>query len=272
MKTKIIIIVMLAAALQVSAQTNNRGRTSREPANTSKKTESTEQVRKEESSEKKVITRERINSNRDVNAPGSRSQPVLKETPGTSSSKQRRTTTINSASQESNSNVSRRPAEQRNANTEVKRDRRDSYNRGSVPQPGRTPANTSREREVNTRSTQSTVNRSAQSVRGNEYKPKTGREYEQARRVYETPARRTVVRKTYVNPGYVYKPIDYRRIHNPYRAPVRVELHWSVPMYREYRHLYPEFNYWYYPIGYSIHTISAYDAVFYFGEIARIYR
>jgi hypothetical protein len=42
-------------------------------------------------------------------------------------------------------------------------------------------------------------------------------------------------------------------------------------MYREYVYLYPEFNLWYYPIGYRIPTISAYDAGAYIGDIARVY-
>ena len=273
MKNKVIILVMLAAALQVSAQTNNRSRTSRETAGAAEKTEKAEQTRKDENSEKKAVTRERTVTESERNTPVPRTQPTKRETPGTSSSTstQRRTTTINSTSQEPRSNDSRRSVEQRNVNTETRKESRDAHN--SVP-PSRsvtTPANTNRERAVNPANTQSTVNRSAQSVRGNEYTPKTGREYEQARRVYETPARKAVTRTTYVTTGHVYRPVEYRRVHHPYRAPVRVDLYWSRPMYREYRTLYPEFRYWYYPVGYRIHTVSTYDAGFYFGEVARVY-
>lgn len=42
-------------------------------------------------------------------------------------------------------------------------------------------------------------------------------------------------------------------------------------MYNEYRYLYPHYDLWYYPIGYRIHTISAYDATMYIGEVARVY-
>jgi hypothetical protein len=42
-------------------------------------------------------------------------------------------------------------------------------------------------------------------------------------------------------------------------------------MYNEYRYLYPNYDLWYYPIGYRIHTISAYDAGAYIGEVARVY-
>lgn len=42
-------------------------------------------------------------------------------------------------------------------------------------------------------------------------------------------------------------------------------------MYREYRVLYPEFRYWYYPVGYRIVTIPAYRAYFHIGEVRNVY-
>jgi hypothetical protein len=42
-------------------------------------------------------------------------------------------------------------------------------------------------------------------------------------------------------------------------------------MYYEYCYLYPQFDYWYYPYGYRIQTVSAYDAYHFIGEVARIY-
>jgi hypothetical protein len=162
-------------------------------------------------------------------------------------------------------------------------------NRGNDNQPERKagnttikPANTERTTarpatgnrtvaQPNTSSNNSgTTNRSAQSVRGNTYTPKTDVQYEQARRTYETPARKNIVRTT-THTTYVYRPIEYRRVHYVYRAPVVVDLYWSIPMYRQYRTIYPEYDYWYYPVGYRIHTISAYDAEMYVGELARVY-
>ncbi|MCF8370770.1 MAG: hypothetical protein K9H64_04050 [Bacteroidales bacterium] len=50
-----------------------------------------------------------------------------------------------------------------------------------------------------------------------------------------------------------------------------INIYWDINMYREYRSWYPHYDLWYYPYGYSIHTISAYDAYDYIGEIARVY-
>jgi hypothetical protein len=50
-----------------------------------------------------------------------------------------------------------------------------------------------------------------------------------------------------------------------------LDIIWDVHLYHQYRNLYPHYDYWYYPIGYRIHTVSAYDADRYIGEFARIY-
>jgi len=42
-------------------------------------------------------------------------------------------------------------------------------------------------------------------------------------------------------------------------------------MYRTYRRYYPHFELWYYPMGYRINTISAFEADAYIGEVARVY-
>ncbi len=102
------------------------------------------------------------------------------------------------------------------------------------------------------------------------YRPRTGREYESRRRTYTYRPERRVVRpapKTH----YSHRPIEYRRKHYIYRTPPRRSIIWTHNMYREYVYLYPEYNLWYYPMGYRIPTISAYDAGSYIGEVARVY-
>jgi len=66
------------------------------------------------------------------------------------------------------------------------------------------------------------------------------------------------------------KPIDYRRVHHVYRAPVHVDIVWTPAMYREYRVIYPGMN-WNYRTGYRISTLSAYDALYYVGDVRRVY-
>jgi hypothetical protein len=42
-------------------------------------------------------------------------------------------------------------------------------------------------------------------------------------------------------------------------------------MYHDYVRWYPDYHYWYYPIGYRIRTVSAYDAAYHIGEVTNIY-
>ncbi len=95
----------------------------------------------------------------------------------------------------------------------------------------------------------------------------SGRHAEQ-RRHYATP-NRMPVRKT--NGAAVHHvPVRFKKVHH-YKAPSRVEVIWSHNMYREYRILYPEFRYWYYPAGYRIVTVPAYNAGFHIGEVRNVY-
>ena len=89
------------------------------------------------------------------------------------------------------------------------------------------------------------------------------------RKVYHTPHRTHYTRKVV----HVNRPrsIEYRRVYHAYRTPVHIRVVWTNQMYREYRLIYPEYRYWYYPIGYRIRTISAYDAGFYVGEVMNVY-
>ncbi|MBL7111564.1 MAG: hypothetical protein ISS19_06455 [Bacteroidales bacterium] len=89
------------------------------------------------------------------------------------------------------------------------------------------------------------------------------------RKVYHTPNRTEYHRQvTNVNRP---RSIEYRRVYYAYRAPVYTHVVWTNQMYREYRLIYPEYRYWYYPVGYRINTISAYDAGFYIGDVMNVY-
>ncbi len=184
-----------------------------------------------------------------------------------------------------NSRPASRPATAPNASDNRSRSTVTPSNR-EVSQPSRTNGNTrvnrstpvthdngapsrgnSYNRPPRTTSGHTAVNHSSAKIT---YDPKRGETYTEQRRVYTTPAPRRVVRTTpHVN--YVERPIEYRRSHNPYRVPPTINIIWNEPMYRQYSVWYPEFHYWYYPFGYTIHTISSYDAAGYIGEVTRVY-
>jgi hypothetical protein len=64
---------------------------------------------------------------------------------------------------------------------------------------------------------------------------------------------------------------EYRRYHQPYPKPVHGPILWTPEMQSEYACIYPTVTYWPYPEGYRIETISAYDALFYSGEVVSVY-
>ena len=111
--------------------------------------------------------------------------------------------------------------------------------------------------------------RRAQSASGRSENVYSHNQHANQRKVYQTPHRTSYYRKVqHVNRP---RPIEYRRIYFAYRAPVYTRVVWTNHMYREYRLIYPEFRHWYYPVGYSIQTISAYDAGYYVGEVMNVY-
>jgi len=67
------------------------------------------------------------------------------------------------------------------------------------------------------------------------------------------------------------RPLEYRRIHAPYRVPVNFMLIWTPEIRFEYFRFYPVLGYNKYPVGYRITNVSAYDAFEYRGEIANVY-
>jgi len=84
-----------------------------------------------------------------------------------------------------------------------------------------------------------------------------------------------VIRETrVVHHNHVYHPIEYRRVHYHYRAPVHVNIVWTNRIYHDFIALYPHHHYYInlnFSKGRSIETISAYDAMYYIGNVMRVY-
>ena len=271
MRRYIILSAMLVFALNLSAQTTNPGRATRERSTTGtavKENKTPEEPKKAE------VKKERTESR--VTTPAT--APQRSET---------RTTTRTTRSEPANtsaerkSNTSVSPARTRETTTTRTREttttRTREANSENMSREVERPANRtiSRENTDNRNRTvsperKSTARRSEGTVRENEYVPRNEQENTTRRRAYTTPERRVTVRPV-TNPGHVHRPIEYRRSYYPYRVPSRADIIWDVHLYHHYRYLYPHYDYWYYPIGYRIHTVSAYDADRYIGEFVRIY-
>lgn len=112
-------------------------------------------------------------------------------------------------------------------------------------------------------------NSDSRSVGSRNYIPKTATRYNAARKVYSRNKIR--VNRIVSAALHTYSTLEFRRLHKPYRKPLLSTIFWNAKMYRNYRLWYPDFKLWYYPYGYRIHTISAYDSYNYIGEIARVY-
>jgi hypothetical protein len=124
-------------------------------------------------------------------------------------------------------------------------------------------------KNINTGRSNSVESRSGYTANSGRNNSINSRTYEVERKNYNTPDRNRAHHEVYVDhrPG----PIEYRRIYHPYYAPADVHVYWTPRMYHEYLMIYPEYNYWYYPNGFMIRTISAYDAMYYIGEVVNVY-
>ena len=67
------------------------------------------------------------------------------------------------------------------------------------------------------------------------------------------------------------RPRKYRARWYPYRRPHRLDIFWSIEMRHDYFRIYPSVKSWRYPIGYRIPTISAYNTLYYSGEVMNVY-
>lgn len=72
----------------------------------------------------------------------------------------------------------------------------------------------------------------------------------------------------YVNPP---RPISYRRVYRAYRVPNLVYVNWSINLFNDFRVFYPRVVHWHYRYGDRIRNISAYDAMYFIGEVKRVY-
>ncbi len=145
----------------------------------------------------------------------------------------------------------------------------DANRSGASRQVNSESSNRSGGKSVSTRVNAPRTN-SSRDVNSREYSPKTDVSHATARKAYSGNLSHRVKR---IAPKvhYTYQTLDYRRVHNPYNRPRVIDIYWNVNMYRNYRQWYPDFNLWYYPYGYRINTVSAYDSYNYIGEVARIY-
>jgi len=96
-----------------------------------------------------------------------------------------------------------------------------------------------------------------------------GKSHAENRRQYTTPNRKPVRQAHAVHTHYT--PVKYRKVHHHYKVPNRVNIVWTRNMYREYRLMYPDYRYWYYPTGYRIVTVPYYNANFHIGEVRNVY-
>jgi hypothetical protein len=64
---------------------------------------------------------------------------------------------------------------------------------------------------------------------------------------------------------------EYRSVHYVYRRPVHYEVYWTPEIHRHFIEIYPMVHYWNYYDGYRINTISAYDAMYYRGDVMTVY-
>lgn len=248
MKRIIYTLAILLIAFTVNAQ-SNRSRSER-----TKKSEST----KKEQVQRPARTSTPANrSNRNVQ----RSSDKPKSGPAVN--KKNRGNSGNNRSTVKNNNSKRSQAnpDRGNRSSQPRTSERQNYQRREAERPR--VENRSSGRDQN-------ISRERNEPAREAYRPRTGNRYESERRSYSSSHSRRIARpapKTY----HAYKPIEYRRVHYHYRVPPRRAIIWNVHMYHEYVRLYPDYHLWYYPMGYSIHTISAYDAGKYIGEIARVY-
>jgi hypothetical protein len=249
MKRYIILSAMLVFALNLIAQETNPDRTTRERSTTGtavKENKNSEKTNKADVKKEKAVERKASRAN-------ATSSGIQRSETRTTTRTTRSTPTISSNDRKSNTSVT------------PERTRVTIFSRKKEVNPGNSGrvAPSSPERTT-------TIRRSETTLSSKEYIPRNEQQTTEKRRAYTTPERNVIIR-TVTNPNYVHSPVEYRRIHYPYRVPSRLDIFWDVHLYREYRYLYPHYDYWYYPVGYRVHTVSAYDADQYIGEFARIY-
>ncbi|MCB8999038.1 MAG: hypothetical protein H6540_03075 [Bacteroidales bacterium] len=278
MKRYIIITVMSVLALSLQAQTTDRSSRTRATSTTTT-TRSSDTEKKTTPATSTTRSSSAVKATPSYNESRNRENPAVRTTTATrkvesspapqrsaGNTETRSNTTTRSSSNTTtqrstgNSNTNRSSSDvNRNPNTERKVGGTTSTSRSTAGgNNGSVVRNSGSSREVNVESNRV-------------YVPRTEQVYVEKRQSYRTPQPNRSVRIVNTNTSYVYHPVEYRRTYYPYKEPRHVEIIWNARMYNDYRYLYPNFDYWYYPYGYSIRTISAYDADRFIGDVARIY-
>jgi hypothetical protein len=265
MKKHILILVMLLIAATSFAQPSRRTTNSTRPSGNEKRTERT--VEKKKTEVKKADTQSRNKSS--VNKPGVTRNKEAKPANRPSIQNSKRP----ARSDYSNTNR-QEPPKSRPSDKSSKRPARSDYSNTNRERPGDNkpggPDIRSSERPAAPRErkpTQPPVERQ------NVVRQPAG----QPKAVKERPPQYHSSRK-FVKPRPVvhhYKrpprPREYRAKRFPYRRPPRIHIYWSLNMRRDYLRFYPVVTTWRYPVGYRIPTISAYDALYYSGEVMSVY-
>lgn len=261
MKSLSLMLAMLFLAFTVEAQNVSRTKKSDE-----KKTNKTSVRISSNKPIKAKVARVPITSDR------STSQSKSSSSMTSSAAKLNRTTHSSNARSSSGnpSKISERNTSGRSSSTvrTVSAQTRTSSNRT----PQKAIRETSNRSELNSGTMNTNSQRNSNSKMGESinYPSRTSSRDIESRKVYTSNEGHRVNR---IAPkrNYIYEPLEYRRVHYPYRRPNVIDIYWNANMYRNYRVWYPDFNLWYYPSGYRIQTISAYDAYNYVGEVARVY-
>jgi hypothetical protein len=311
MKRYIIISAMLVLSLGLNAQTPNRGtRTSptttnatkdsdndrkstpansetrtREsaPAATETRTREATPDRSENHSRESVPEKNNFRTQTREETPERTPDPVYNESRNRETPSVRQTTTTRTVQQPTSGNSTTRTsgntnssnpgtAGQQPSRTDNFRNLEESRNAGVYTNPSRETENRNSGAVRNANSERpSGNNREEQVEKNRQYVPRTEQVYVEKRHAYRTPERPRTARVVNHQTYYVNYPVEYRKSYYPYLEPHHLEIIWDANMYYEYCYLYPQFDYWYYPYGYRIQTVSAYDAYHFIGEVARIY-
>lgn len=256
MKKLSVILAILFLAFAVQAQTVEKSK-----RNTKKETETT-RVNK---------TNSKASRTKEVKA-----APASKSRSGKTSTSSSKATTGRNTNNSSGKSATRSNVTRTTRTSTTVTRQTGSRNTGStqVKREGENRSGSSRTVSGSSSSQQRTgsgnVQRNQSSKVDRNYNPRTAPKDVEARKVYTVRHQNRVIRPV-PSVHYRYEPLEYRRIHNPYNRPVLSDIYWDARMYRNYRLWYPDFNLWYYPFGYRIQMVSAYDSYNYIGEVARIY-
>ena len=158
----------------------------------------------------------------------------------------------------------------RNSSTSEDR-RRGTVNQGDDSEHRRSEATRSRERDNTGTYRQrgaTTINRDSREGRSADAKNYNRGKYNSRTHVYHYDSRPNRVVHHHVNRP---RPVEYRKVHHPYRHPVRINIVWTRDMYHDFRIYYPYYTNWNMRIGRSLNMISAYDAMYHAGQINSIY-